>query len=132
MNDLSQTQQTQLVQLMNQRYQALLEQVRDELENSGQQQYIELVGNVPTDIGDASMGDALADLNVAMIDRQIHELRDIEAARLRIQNKVFGTCMDCGEPIAFERLMAYPTAKRCMRCQQQHEKTYASENTPTL
>ncbi|WP_124950970.1 TraR/DksA family transcriptional regulator [Sulfuriferula thiophila] len=131
MNHLSQTQQAQLVQVMNQRYQALLEQVRDELENSGQQ-YIELVGNVPTDSGDAFMGDVLADLNVAMIDRQIHELRDIEAARLRIQNKVFGVCLDCGDPIAFERLMAYPTAKRCMRCQQQHEKAYASENTPTL
>lgn len=131
MNHLSLTQQAQLIQVMNQRYQTLLEQVRDELENSGQQ-YIELVGNVPTGSGDASMGDALADLNVAMIDRQILELRDIEAARLRIQNKVFGTCMDCGDPIAFERLMAYPTAKRCMRCQQQHEKTYASENTPTL
>ena len=132
MSDLSQAQQAQLVQVMNQRYQVLLEQVRDELENSGQQQYIELVGNVPTDSGDASMGDALADLNVAMIDRQIHELRDIEAARLRIQDEVFGMCVDCGDPIAFERLMVYPTAKRCIRCQQQHEKTYASENTPTL
>ena len=132
MSDLSQEQQTQIEQVLNQRYQIVIEEVRDELENAGQQQYIEIVGNVPTDSGDASMGDALVDLNVAMIDRQIHEVRDIEAARQRIKDKAFGTCLDCGDGIAFERLMAYPTAKRCIRCQQQHEKTYASENTPTL
>lgn len=132
MSELTQTQLTRIKQALNQRYRALLEEVRDALEDSGQQRYIEIVGNVPTDIGDASMGDALADLNVAMIDRQIHELRDIEAARQRIADNSYGECMDCGEDIAFERLMVYPTAKRCFRCQQQHEKTYHGENTPSL
>ena len=132
MNDLSQAQQAQIVQVLSQRYRTLLEHVRDQLEDVEQQRYIEIVGNVPTDIGDASVGDALADLHVAMIDREIHELRDIEAADQRIKGKTFGTCLDCGDSIGFERLMAYPSAERCIRCQQLHEKTYASENTPTL
>lgn len=132
MSELTQAQLAQIKQVLNQRYRALLEEVRDALENTGQQQYIEIIGNVPTDIGDASMGDALADMNVAMIDRQIHELRDIEAARQRIADNTFGECMDCGGEIAFERLLAYPTAKRCFRCQQQYEKTHHGENRPSL
>ncbi len=92
MSELSQDQQTQIIELLNQRYQTVIEEVREELANAGQHQYIEIIGNVPTDSGDASMGDMLADLNAAMIDRQILEIRDIEAARLRIENKEFGTC----------------------------------------
>lgn len=110
----------------------MIEEVREELANAGQHQYIEIIGNVPTDSGDASMGDLLADLNAAMIDRQILEIRDIEAARLRIENKEFGICQNCGEGIAFERRLAYPTAKRCISCQQQYEKNYATESTPSL
>lgn len=125
-------QQTQLEKALNDRYQSLLEEVRDELENAGQQQYVEIIGRVPTDIGDESVGDALADFNAAVVDRQIHEIRDIEAAAKRLKDGSFGTCIDCGDEIAFERLMAYPTAKRCIRCQQQHEKTYASQSTPSL
>ena len=34
----------------------------------------------------------------------------------------FGECRDCGEPIALARLSAYPTATRCLACQQRHEK----------
>ncbi|MDO9188717.1 MAG: TraR/DksA C4-type zinc finger protein, partial [Sulfurimicrobium sp.] len=44
----------------------------------------------------------------------------------------YGVCGDCGEAIRFERLQAYPTAVRCVNCQQQYEKTHASENTPSI
>jgi RNA polymerase-binding transcription factor DksA len=29
-------------------------------------------------------------------------------------------------------LLAYPTVRRCVRCQRQRERTYAHEGTPTL
>lgn len=132
MANLTQKQTAQLDQALSDRYQKLIEEVRDELENAGQQQYVELIGRVPADIGDESVADALADFNAAMVDRQIHEIRDIEAARKRLKGGSYGACMDCGDDIAFERLMAYPTAKRCVRCQQQREKTYASEGRPSM
>jgi DnaK suppressor protein len=132
MNGLSQTQQLWIEQLLNQRYWTLLEEVRDALEQSGQQQYSEIIGNAPADPGDAAMADALADLNVAMIDRQIHELRDIEAARQRMLDNSYGICIDCGNRIAFDRLTAYPAAVRCIHCQQLYEKTHAGEHTPSL
>ena len=126
---------TQLARLdaeLTSRYEALLEEVRDELETSENQQYVELIGRTPADTGDESVGDILADLNLGIIDRHIQEIRDIEAARVRRKDGGLGTCIDCGSDIDFERLLAYPTAKRCFACQQQREKTYAHAGTPKL
>jgi len=129
---LTKTQVSKLERKLDQQYASLLEVVRDELEKSENQQYVELIDRAPADSGDQATGDALADLNLAIIDRQVRELRDIEATRDRIRNDDFGVCIDCGGDIGFERLLAYPTAKRCFTCQQQHEKTYAHEANPTL
>lgn len=129
---LTQTQLSQLEGILATRCGALLEEVRDELEQSENLQYVELIGRVPADIGDQSIGDALADLNLAIVDRHIQEIRDIEAAQARCKNGRFGICIACGQEIAFERLLAYPIAKRCLLCQRQHERTYAHEQTPTL
>ena len=129
---LSATQSSQLVEKLGRRYASLLEEIRDELEKNESQQYIELIDRDPADIGDQSVGDALADLNLAIIDRHVRELRDIEAARGRVNDRTFGTCVDCGNEIGYERLCAYPTAKRCFICQRQRERTHAREGSPTL
>lgn len=129
---LTQDQLGTLQRILDKRYDALLEEVRGELEASENQQYVELLGRAPGDAADESVASALADLNLGVIDRHIRELRDIEATRARVQEGRFGRCADCGDEIAFERLRAYPTAKRCVRCQGQHERTHAHEGTPTL
>lgn len=129
---LTQDQIGALKAILDRRYDTLLEQVRDELERTENQQYVELLGRTPGDSGDESTADALADLNLGVIDRHIRELRDIEATRARVRAGRFGICIDCGDDIGFERLKAYPTAKRCVRCQGQHERTHAREGTPTL
>ena len=129
---LTKTQCSKLERELDKQYKSLLEQVREALEKSENQQYVELIDRAPTDSGDRATGDALADLNLAIIDRHVRELRDIEASRARIVAGGFGTCIDCGGDIGFERLVAYPTAKRCVTCQRQHEKTYAHEGNPTL
>lgn len=126
------TQISKLGRKLDQQYEALLEEVRDALEKSENQQYVELIDRAPADSGDQATGDALADLNLAMIDRHVREIRDVEETRARIEDGSFGTCSDCGGDIGFERLLAYPTAKRCFICQRQREKTYAHEGNPTL
>ena len=55
--------------------------------------------------------------------RDAAELQDILAAEARIAVGSYGTCVDCDEPIPHPRLAAYPTAKRCLRCQQIREAT---------
>jgi len=129
---LSKAQLSKITGALQQRHACLLEEVRDALENSGNQQYVELIDHAPADIGDQSSGDTLADMSLALIDRHIQEIRDIEAARARVEDREYGICHDCGEDIGFERLRAWPTATRCIVCQQQHERVYAHAGTPTL
>lgn len=131
MSALSQKQIAELEAQLRSRHAKLLEEIRDELARSGDQHYIDLAGRV-NDLGDESVADLLADQEAAHVDRQIHEVRDIEVALARIKAGEYGVCIDCGEDIAFERLQAYPTAKRCIRCQEQREKQYAGEGQHTL
>ncbi|HUH91771.1 MAG TPA: TraR/DksA family transcriptional regulator [Casimicrobiaceae bacterium] len=129
---MSRFQLSKLALLLDKRHALLLEEIRDALEKGENQQYIELIGRVPADIGDQSVGDALADLNLAIIDKHVAELRDLEAARARMKDSTYGSCVECGGDIGYDRLLAYPTAKRCLRCQQQRERVYAHPGTPTL
>jgi RNA polymerase-binding protein DksA len=129
---LSKAQLSKITGALKQRHACLLEEVRDALENSENQQYVELIGHAPADIGDQASGDTLADMSLALIDRHIQEIRDIEAARARVEGSEFGSCGDCGDDIGFERLRAWPTARRCVTCQQQRERVYAHQATPTL
>lgn len=132
MNGLSKTQLARLEKALAARYDVLLEEVRAALEKTENQQYAELLGRTPPDTGDESVADALADLNLAMIDRDVQEIRDIESARARMRDGSYGACARCGSEIPFERLLAYPTATRCFSCQSQLEKTYAHGGMPTL
>jgi DnaK suppressor protein len=132
MTALTPSQRDQLVQKLNADYQALLSKVRSELENSGEQHRIDLLNSEPGDSGDESLATALADFNMATLDRHVQGLRDIEAALQRVKKEEYGVCVDCGDDIPFNRLQAYPTAKRCIVCQEQREKQYAQEGHPKM
>ena len=43
-------------------------------------------------------------------------LSDVEDALVKLDNGTFGTCENCGQPIAPDRLEAKPAAKLCMDC----------------
>jgi len=129
---LTQSQIDQLTKKLNENNQALLREVRNELENSGDQHRIDLLNNEPGDIGDESMANALADFNVARLDRQIQGMRDIEAAFQRIKDGGYGVCIECGDDVGFARLQAYPTAKRCIVCQEKREREYVQEGHPKM
>jgi len=129
---LTQSQLDQLIEKLNENYRTLLDEARDELENTGNQHRIELLNNEPGDSGDESMANALADFNVAQLDRHIEAMRDIEAALQRVKNGNYGVCIDCGDDIAFARLQAYPTAKRCIVCQEKREREYVQQGRPKM
>ena len=127
--------QNQLDQLKAQlktQYQEVLNEVREELENSGDLHPIDLLNHEPADSGDESMANALADINLSTLDHHIRDMQDIEAALKRLEENTFGTCIDCGDDIAFERLHAYPTAKRCIACQEKRESRDATEGQSKL
>jgi len=67
---------------------------------------------------------AHADLDATFSDRHVVEMRDIEDARLRIQDGTFRICVGCGVALELGRLRVYPAAKRCIACQEQWEKVH--------
>lgn len=132
MPPLDASQLDQLAKKLNEDNQALLREVRNELENSGDQHRIDLLNSEPGDTGDESMANALSDFNVAILDRHIQAMRDIEAAFQRIKSGEYGVCIDCGDDVGFDRLQAYPTAKRCIVCQEKREREYVQEGRPKM
>ena len=121
---LTQQQLHDLQQGLERRFRELGEIIRQELLSSDEEQYLELAGRVH-DSGDESVADLLADVNLAVIDRHVEDIGQVERAILRMSAGTYGLCVDCGEDISPERLMAHPSAPRCMRCQSRRERDYA-------
>jgi RNA polymerase-binding transcription factor DksA len=128
---LTETQVREFKKLLDDRFYELREEVRQELLRTDDQTYIELAGQVH-DLGEASVADLLVDLQLAEIDKHIREIRDVDAALLRIAAGRYGICKDCKSIIVVERLRAYPTAKRCHRCQISHEHNYPGSGGPSM
>lgn len=105
--------------------------IRITLLQSGDQTYIDLAGLVH-DLGDEAAANQLIGIDDALIERHVQELRAIEAARRRLADGSIDCCIECGDDIGYERLLAYPVALRCIVCQAQHEKTHAPEATPRM
>lgn len=116
---------------LNDRFMALRREISAELLRSDEEHYVELAGRVH-DIGEEALADLLVDTELATIDRLVQEIRDIDAALMRIAEGSYGECCDCQEPIVIERLEAYPAARRCIVCQETHDRTFAHDGRPTL
>lgn len=82
--------------------------------------------------GDNASADAMASVDLAEAQRDVQELRDVDAACARLADGSYGTCIDCGEAVAAARLVAYPTAKRCTACQTTYEKRHATGRSARL
>lgn len=105
--------------------------IQNALLRGDSEQHTQIAGQVH-DAEEDALADLLVDVNLAEISRDVQEVRDIDAAQRRILLGTYGSCVDCEEPIDWARQDAYPTAKRCLSCQQQYERTRVSASTPSL
>jgi RNA polymerase-binding transcription factor DksA len=124
MNPLTPEQRNRLAQRLRERKALLLDEIRGGLAGSGRERYVDLLG-AGGDAGDESVASLLRDIAEAEIVRDVGEVRDIVAAEQRLASGRYGLCIDCGKPIRYARLDAYPSAKRCLACQEHREKTRA-------
>lgn len=115
---------------LEQRRETVAEEIRRELAESETRHYAELAG--VGDLEDHALADLLVDENLAEIHHAIQEHRAIDAALARMDRGEYGDCVDCVEPIAVERLRVYPTAVRCIECQERFERTTGTGLSPTL
>jgi len=77
------------------------------------------------EIDDAPVADLESALEIAALEREVRELRAVEAARKSLHEPDFGLCEDCEAEIPYARLSANPTATRCIGCQSRHERREA-------
>ncbi len=59
--------------------------------------------------------------------RDAAEIADIDAALTRLDDGVYGICIDCDSPIPAARLQVQPAAARCITCQEKFEKSQAMQ-----
>lgn len=109
----------------------LRDEIREVLLRSDSEQYVEIAGQVH-DVEEEALADLLVDVNLAEIDSRIQESREIDAALKRIALGTYGSCAGCKEPIDRDRLEAYPTARRCLSCQNLHDQRLASPPVSSL
>jgi len=117
--------------LLESRYRVLREEIRQELLDSDNEHYIDLAGQVH-DLEEESVADLLIDLDLAIIDLHVSEIREIDAALMRLARGGFGICADCEDEIELERLKAQPTAWRCSPCQANFERNHAGPRRSTM
>ena len=120
MNGLIPAQLDGLSTRLAERRRVLLEDIRRVLARSGGEGRADLVAEVG-DAGDEAAASLLREVGAAEIARDVGELRDVAGAQGRLAAGHFGGCIECGKAIGFRRLEVYPTAKRCITCQERHE-----------
>jgi RNA polymerase-binding protein DksA len=116
---------------MHDRARQLREEIRQTLLKSDTEQYLQIANDV-RDLEDESFADLVVDVSLAEIDRDLEELRAIDAALLRMSDGTYGRCDVCDRPIELKRLQAAPEALRCIDCQTLYERTHFQKFGHTL
>jgi DnaK suppressor protein len=124
MSNISTKQIESLRVLMEAELAKLVIETQDEMNPALKTNFIDIDGDVADD---EAVADTIVDTDNAIIGMHLQNARDLNAALDRIQTGIYGSCIDCGDDIGIERLSAYSTAERCIKCQYRHEKTFASE-----
>lgn len=115
--------------VLRERLNALRGEVLDKLAHA--ESYAQIAGEV-RDAEEEALADLLEDVSLVGITNAQEEARDIDQALRRVLARSYGLCLDCRELIDRGRLEAYPTAKRCLACQQARDRARMSPPPPTL
>ena len=129
---LTRSQIAQLETRLRLRIGDLRKDIHRELMQSEEVRHREAADLLLGDTGDQAVAHLVADLDAAAIDRDVRELRSLEAGRERLKAGTYGVCIDCGNPVPWPRLLAQPDAERCIPCAERHDKRYAHEAAPSL
>jgi DnaK suppressor protein len=70
------------------------------------------------DIMDQARADAEADIQISLRQVDNQSLREVEAALVRINQRTFGVCKMCQQPLSKARLEAVPWSPICRKCKE--------------
>ena len=86
--------------------------------------------NIGRDSIDESMEEELFSTEMRLHDREKYLLAKIDKQLVRLKDNVIDVCEDCGEKIAFKRLLARPVTTLCIDCKEQNEREEAAVEQP--
>lgn len=75
----------------------------------------------PPELSEEAQEEAAAISLKALDERERQELEDILLAIEKLDNKTYGTCDNCEEPIAMARIKYLPSVRYCISCQTKME-----------
>lgn len=117
---LTQAQIMQLRLMIDRRKRALLERMRNIVPALDTNAVTQPLAVVPPDVSPNAI--RLNDSDREILPRDVHELIAIEATIDAIEAQRYGECTVCHAAIGFRRLLALPTALRCLPCQRDAER----------
>lgn len=120
MSSLNRYQREWLRERIESRSALLREEIRAALHKNEEQSVA--LANHHDEIDDEAVADAETTVDVAELERDVHELRQLQDALTRIGTDDYGVCESCGADIPFPRLKADPQATRCVACQSDEER----------
>jgi len=121
-NALTSDERARLKTELESRRTALRVEVKAQLAGSGDDRVVGLRNRIQESGDEWGVADGLAELDLAEVRHVLADLTEVDAALARMRDGTYGECADCGIAIAAARLMAYPTARRCVGCQSVREK----------
>jgi DnaK suppressor protein len=74
------------------------------------------------DLGETALHVETAELHTQLAALESRELREIDAALVKIRQGTYGTCERCQKAIPVSRLQAVPFAATCIGCQKRRER----------
>jgi RNA polymerase-binding transcription factor len=107
------------------RFKELLVEERRRVVDAIEYLHKENPGSIEDETDDETTDNHIAETATVTVDREIdytleenseHVLTEIEGALKRIEEGTYGVCVNCGKPIAEERLAAIPWATYCIDC----------------
>jgi len=115
------------------RFRTLLLEERDRIERAIANLREDHPGRMDEEVEEisATQDNHLAETATVTLDREIdytleenstRMLAAVDSALERIEDGSYGTCANCGRPIAEERLEAYPWASLCIDCKRDAER----------
>ena len=82
--------------------------------------------NIGRDSIDESMEEEIFSTEMRLHDREKYLLGKVDKQLVRLKDDTIDVCEDCGEKIAFKRLMARPVTTLCIDCKEQNEREEAA------
>ena len=83
---------------------------------------MDIGGGYDEDLADVASSTFEREKSVALETSVQHTLTQVEEAMQRIEDRTYGRCQRCGNPIDFARLKVLPYATLCIRCKELEEK----------